>query len=358
MSKNSLHQRLEAEGNPLIDGKKVTFLWAGEKAPYLIDDLHNWEQNPQSLQRIDTDPSDGSGQRMWAYSFDLPSDAYLEYVFLDLETNERLRDPHNKRRIWNGVNGYNHFFYMPDAAPTPLVRRKKGVPRGALTKHRLSTWMMSQEGKRIVHLYQPPTDGPVPLLVVYDGNDYLQRGKLAIMVDNLIAEKRIRPLAMIFLQNGGPRRFVEYACSEATLAWLDHDVLPLAHERLDLLDIKENPGAYGMLGASMGGLMALYTGLRMPEVFGKVLSQSGAFHFEQFDTVTVEMVQHFPKRDLRIWMDAGKFDFLLESNQGMYKLLNSKGYDVSYREFTGAHCYTAWRNDIWHGLETLFGMEK
>jgi len=63
-----------------------------------------------------------------------------------------------------------------------------------------------------------------------------------------------------------------------------------------------------MLGASMGGLMALYSGLRLPDVFGKVLSQSGAFHFKQFDTVTVEIVQHFPTRDLQIWLEAGKLE--------------------------------------------------
>lgn len=347
MSKHTLLKRIQLEGQPLIDGGTVTFLWEGKTAPQLIDDLHGWEENPQALQPI--------APGIWVCSFDLPRDAYLEYTFLDPKKNERLRDPHNKRRIWNGINGYNHFFYMPETGPTPLLRRKKDVPRGALTKHLLTGWMMSQDVKRAVYLYQPPTDGAVPLMVVYDGNDYLQRGKLATIVDNLIAAKRIRPLAMVFLKNGGPRRFVEYACSEATLAWLDHDVLPLAREQLSLLDIKKYPGAYGVLGASLGGLMALYTGLRMPDIFGNVLSQSGAFHFEQFDTVALDMIQHFPKRDIRIWMDAGKLEWLLESSQKMHKLLKSKGYDVTYREFSGGHCYTAWRDDLWRGLEALFG---
>lgn len=350
MTKNRLLKRIQTGGYPLIDGETVTFLWEGKNPPQLIDDLHGWEDKPQPFQRI--------APGLWTCSFDLPRDAYLEYAFLDPKTNERLPDPHNKGHIWNGVNGYNHFFYMPEAAPTPLVRRKKGVPRGTLTKHLLPTWMMTQNGKRAVHLYQPPTERPVPMLVVYDGDDYLRRGKLAVMVDNLIAEKRIRPLAMAFMRNGGPRRFVEYACSEATLAWLDHDVLPLAREQLNLLDIKKYPGAYGVLGASMGGLMALYTALRMPDIFGNVLSQSGAFHFEQFDTVTVDMVKHFPKRDIRIWMDAGKLEWLLDSSQKMQKLLKSMGYEVTYREFTGGHCYTAWRDDLWRGLEKLFALER
>ena len=340
-------QRLKKEGNPLIDGEEVTFLWKGKKPPHLIDDLHGWESNPQSMQRIEPG--------IWACSFTLLQDAYLEYAFLDPETDERIRDPNNKRRVWNGVGSYNHFFYIPEASPTPLGRRRKSVARGTVTRHIPSAWMMSHGGKRALHLYRPPTNDPVPLLVVYDGNDYRSRGKLTNIVDNLIAEKRVRPLAIAFLQNGGARRFVEYACSEATLAWIDHDVLLLARSELNLLDVDKHPGAYGVLGASMGGLMALYTGLRMPDIFGKVLSQSGAFHFEQYATVTVDMVQYFPKRDLRIWMDAGKLEWLLESSRKMYKLLQKKGYDVTYHEFTGGHCYTAWRDDVWRGLEALFG---
>ena len=293
-----LLQRLKTEGNPLIDGETATFLWEGDSAPHLIDDSHNWEENPQPLQRI--------APKLWTCSLNLTRDTYLEYAFLNTGSDERVCDPHNKHHVNNGVGSYNHFFYMPDAAPTPLVRKRKGVTTGTISKHITRTWMLAENSKRTVHLYHPPTDEAVPLLVVYDGNDYLRRGKLAVIVDNLIAEKRIHPLAMAFLHHGGRRRFVEYACSEATLAWLDHDVLPLARRELNLLDIEKHPGAYGVLGASMGGLMALYTGLRMPQVFGKVLSQSGAFHFEQFDTISVDMVQHLPKRDIRIWMDAGK----------------------------------------------------
>src|SRR5574342_430734 len=172
MPKHPLLRRAREEGHPLIDGETVTFLWKGNPAesrkgkspPHLVDDLHGWEDNPQPLARL--------ARGLFACTFDLPRDAYLEYAFIDPETNERLPDPHNERRIWNGVNGYNHFFYMPGAAPTPLVRRRKEVPRGTLTKHVVPAWMLSDEGKRTVYLYRPPTDQPFPLLVVYDGNDY------------------------------------------------------------------------------------------------------------------------------------------------------------------------------------------
>jgi enterochelin esterase family protein len=190
--------------------------------------------------------------------------------------------------------------------------------------------------------------------VVYDGQDYLQRGKLATLVDSLMANGRIQPIAMAFLPNAGRWRSVEYACSDATLLWLDQVILPLAHEKLNLVDVNTQPGAFGVLGASLGGTMSLYTGLRMPDVFGRVITQSGAFMIEGRDFAVVDLIRHGQAQHLNIWMDVGRLDVLLEDNQKMHALLQEKNYHVDYREFSGGHNYTAWRNDLWRGLEALF----
>jgi enterochelin esterase family protein len=39
----------------------------------------------------------------------------------------------------------------------------------------------------------------------------------------------------------------------------------------------------------------------------------------------------------------------------MHALLEEKGYHLTYREYPGGHNYTAWRDDLWLGLEALFG---
>jgi enterochelin esterase family protein len=344
--KKNLLARVHAEGNPLIDGNTVTFLWQGTSAPRLIDDLHDWEEHPQKLRRLSPD--------LWACSFDLPRDTYFEYAFYDPETKQRFRDPLNPHRIWNGLGNYNHYFYMPEVSPSPLTRRQRNIPRGTLTVHNTETWMVSFPGHRRVTLYHPPTSERVPLLIVYDGPDYLRRGRLPVIVDNLIAAKRIRPIAMTFLPNGGPRRGLEYACSDATLAWIEHDILPLADRELNLIDIQQNPGAFGVLGASFGGLMSVYTGLRLPEIFGRVLSQSPVFETEGRDFVAVDLIRHAPARP-RIYMDVGTNDFLLEDNRRMLPIFRERGFDVTYHEYGGAHNYTSWRDHVHHGLETMFG---
>lgn len=331
-------------GNPVLGGDVATLIWEGESAPLLIDDLHKWDDAPQKMLR--------AGEELWSFSMPLPHDAYLEYAFIDPQTGERIPDPLNPNRVKNGADGYNNFFYMPQAKPSPLAFPQKGVPKGTVTRHAVLTDDYASGAKRTVYLYQPPVDYPVPLLFVYDGVDYLRRAKLNVIVDNLIAEKRMRPIAMALVQNGGAARTVEYSCSESTISLLIDCVLPVAKENLNLEAVKD--GGYGVMGSSLGGSMALFTALRLPQVFHRVLSQSGAFIAPDYQYVVVDLVKCGSPKDIEMWMDAGRLDWLLDGNRQMYALLKEKDYRVKYREFSAGHNFTAWRDDIWHGLEELY----
>ena len=342
----TIRRALES-GNPVVQGNKATFLWQGEFAPLLISEVHGWEDRPRPFKQT-------SNPALWSASLTVPRDAYVEYAFLDPFTRKKIPDPLNGQTVSNGVGGRNHFFYMPETMPSPFSMRRADVRSGTITRHRVDAGFLQDDGERDVYLYKPPAGGAVPLLVVYDGYDYLQRARLATIVDNLIADRRIRPIAIAFLQNGRSRRTVEYFCSDATLYWLEREVLPLARKYLRLLNLENHPGAYGVLGASAGGLMSFYTGLRMPEIFGKVLSQAAVFSIDGRDSAAVDLVRYGQGRDLEIWMDVGSLDELLEDNRRMIAMLDKRQYNVTYREFSAGHNYTAWRNDIWHGLEAMF----
>jgi enterochelin esterase family protein len=322
-------------------------VWKGKSAPYYIDDIHQWEEAPQKMKRVAPD--------LWTYTIELDSAAYLEYSFLDPRTKKRVQDPLNKKTIFNGIEHYNHCFYMPQASSTPYAVKRHGVPSGRVTRHLVDTWLIQQNGKRELFLYQPPVEKPVPLLLVYDGRDYLKRALLNVIVDNLIHEKRIQPIAMAFLQNGDDRRDVEYACSDATLLTLQRSVLPFAAKKLNLIDIQKNRGAYGVLGASFSGLMSIYTGLRMPDIFGTVIAQSSVFELEGRDFVAVDLIRAKKSREIKIWMDIGHFDWLLEDNRRIQPLLQNNGYNVTYREAPAGHNYTFWRNELPQALMEMFG---
>ncbi|MBN2118380.1 MAG: hypothetical protein JW730_17535 [Anaerolineales bacterium] len=354
LSNSTIRRALES-GNPVVQGDRVTFIWEGAAALQLMSDLTGWEEKPKPFRRVSATLKPASGKTLWSCSLTVPRDAYIEYAFYDPASHERFLDPLNERTVDNGLGSRNNFFYMPETMPSPFSLRRADVRSSTLTRHRVSTDLLQDDSERDIYFYKPPVSEGVPLLVVYDGYEYLHRGKLTTIVDNLIADRRIRPIAIAFLQNGKSRRNVEYLCSDATISWLEREILPLAHEHLRLLDTAQHPGAYGVLGASAGGLMSLYTGLRMPEIFGKVLCQSGVFALDGRDFAAVDLVRYGHARDLKIWMDAGTLEEdLLEDNRRMAALLREKNYDVTYREFSASHNYTAWRDDVWRGLEEMF----
>ena len=345
---NSMNRLLDQalQDHPIIEGDSVTFVWRGKRAPQLIGDMTDWaEGNPIDLEKI--------APGLWATALALPQDAYIEYAFWDGE--QRVADPLNPDTTPSGTGHKNHYFYMPGGGPTGLIRRGRSVPHGTITRHTVENDFLLAGSKRTVLLYQPPTAEPCPLLVVLDGQDYRRRARIANIVDNLIAQGRIRPIALAMPYNGRGARGVEYACSEATLVLLLYVLLELAQKELSLVDLETNPGAYGILGASMGGLMALYAGLRAPGVFGRVLSQSGAFALGEHDTVVFDLVRHGPVSPLHVWMSVGRYEWLLDCNRRMHRLLDENGYDVAYHEHNGGHNYPAWRDHLGQGLEALFG---
>ncbi|HEX6507377.1 MAG TPA: alpha/beta hydrolase-fold protein [Chloroflexota bacterium] len=346
---DSLLERARDHGTPLVDDRSAIFVWEGDEAPELIGDFNQWgwQSPPTPLEQV------ASG--LWAHTMPLPSDAYLEYSYR--VGDGRVNDPFNPNLGPNGVGGFHNWFAMPDFAETPLTEERSGPARGTVTPHEVECHGFAVGDRRRVHLYRPATDYPCPLLLVFDGDQYLEHGRLVQIVDNLIAQERIRPINMALVDAGDRARFVEYCCSDATLRFLERFILPLAHEHLNVI---EDATVHGVLGASMGGLMALYAALRAPARFGLVLSQSGAFGFgpdAHFESVIYDVVRHASARPA-IWMDAGRYEGFVEMNCRMRDLLTERGYGVTYREYNGGHNYICWRNDVWRGIEALYGRRQ
>ena len=327
---------------PLLEGETATFIWYGPEPPGLVGDFNRWKAD-------DSPYFQQTGPEQWTASLIVPEDAYFEYVFQ--VDGENVLDPLNSRRTSNGMRGFNSYFYTQPGRPfipiDPQVESQSGSLERCILRHK----HFLSGGKRVTYFYQPPVDEPCPLLVVFDGVDYLRRVRLNVLVEKLILAGRIQPVALALVAGAGQNRTLEYACNDATLGFLQEVLLPAAQERLNLISWEQSPGAYGVLGASMGGLISLYTGLRLPQIFGRVISQSGAF---LPGTVIEELIHSQEFKQLDIWMDVGRFEYLLEDNLRMEALLRSRGYPVDLRVFNAGHNYTAWRNDVWRGLENVY----
>jgi enterochelin esterase family protein len=341
-----LIERARASKTPLISGDQATFVWTGGRAPVLAGDMTGWRPWETT--------SDGQGMKeiapgVWTCTLPLPPDAYIEYVyFVD---GQRRYDPFNPRRVPNGFGETNNCFWMPDAPRSRLFRRQKGVRAGVVNRTTLQSMRLAG-GRRTVRLYHPAVAGPYLFLLVLDGKDYFQRARVTTLVDNLIQQGTVPPLAIAFLDNARQARFAEYGCSEALVGFVSQDLLPWVASQVPLV---QQQGVCAVLGASLGGLAALWLGVRLPEIFGRVFSQAGGFALGFAKELGLTTILRLSERlPLRIYMDCGRFDPLLEANRMMKGLLETRGYTLAYREFNAGHNYPAWREELAGGLEWLF----
>ena len=335
----NLLERAKKFGTPLIDGNLVTFVWEGEPPLPLRGDFNDWFEHLNPWVQVD--------ETLYISQIELPSNAYVEYCFGPDEA--RVADPFNRRKRQNGMGHFNNYMTMPECVSVNPERRGRGVPAGEVIQADIPTCTWLTGKTRRIWFYQPPTDQPVPLLVVLDGIDYLNGIRLPVILDNLIAQKKIAPIAVAMVADGKGARLAEYSCSEATVSFIRYEVFKYARGLLNLSDT-----GHGIMGISLGGLMAIFTALRMPETFTRVLSQSGTFHLGGYPSVLKDMLPLFRRDNLKIWLDAGDFDPMRESNVMMYRDMQALGYDVTYQEFSGGHNHTGWRNHLRHGLEFLY----
>jgi len=167
------------------------------------------------------------------------------------------------------------------------------VPFGKLWLHELSSEIFGNA--RLVRVWVPPDyDGSeatrYPVLYLNDGQNlfdpatafagvHWQAGETAA---RLIAEKKIRPLVIVGIDNTKSRacEYIPYRSKDPRVlkpqgkcypAFLQREVMPLIEERYAVL---KGPANTGLGGSSLGGLITLYTHLATPGVFGRLLIES------------------------------------------------------------------------------------
>jgi enterochelin esterase family protein len=288
---------------------------------------------------------------VWVGRTALPVTAYVEYAYLI--DGHRRADPLNRYPASDGNDGRVSGLWMaraPREADEMARLPASAVPRGELTRHRLETGRMVAGHSRTTTLYRPPGGTtPADLLVILDGQDYIVRQRVHRIVDVLVARRRIAPIGIAFVNHGGDARFAEYACSEGTLAFVAERVLPFARARLGVAD---RPAV--IAGPSLGGLMALFAGLRRPDLFDRVIAQSGTFELPGREMITGDLVRHLPPSPIRIRLSAGTFEWLAGPVARLADLLRARGYDVTHRPYAGGHNHRVWAEDLVRGLEAMF----
>jgi enterochelin esterase family protein len=97
-----------------------------------------------------------------------------------------------------------------------------------------------------------------------------------------------------------------------------------------------------------------------------VISQSGSFWWSPDDDHEHEWLTRqyaaSERRPVRIYLDVGLLErgpapadgpSLLVANRHLRTILQTKGYDLTYTEFNGAHDYICWRGSLADALIAL-----
>jgi enterochelin esterase family protein len=268
-----------------------------------------------------------------------------------------IPDPTNKRPYL--VSG--SMLELPKAPVQSWLVPKRGTPAGDLVAFTAKSKALSNE--RTVLVYTPPgfakTGARYPLVVMFDGTTTLERLLVTITLDELIAAKKIPPVVALLVDNAD--RGKELPGNPAFADFVAHDLVPWVRRDYHATS---DPRLTVVAGISYGGIAATFAATRHPAVYGNVLSQSGSYWWGADDADPEAHARELagrPRLPLRFWMECGTLETgspkpisdQLGANRHMRDVLTARGYQMSYREFTGAHEYVHWRGSIADGLIAL-----
>ena len=213
-------------------------------------------------------------------------------------------------------------------------------------------WVYTPEG------YDAGRKPGYDLLIVFDGGEYVEDIGLPKILDALLAEKKAPAFVAVLIDNGtGAGRLADLANRESFAVSLSGELLPYARANWN---VTRDPRHTIVAGSSAGGLAAAFVAYRHPELFGNVLSQSGAFwrgpeasNEPPFEWLTGQYAAS-PRKDIRFVLEVGSREStgalgglapsILEANRRLRDTLLRKGYDVVYTEVPdGTHSPETWR---------------
>lgn len=216
--------------------------------------------------------------------------------------------------------------------------------------------------KRAVTVYVPAQHqkgDEAPFMVVHDGPGPNKKPDLGMrtVLDNLIAQKRIPPIVVIAVANGGGdaqghERGKEYDTMNGDYAtYIEDEVLPRV-EKTCGVKLTKDPDGRAAMGNSSGGSAALIMAWFRNDLYRRVLTTSGTFVNQAwpFDPrypggawgFHETLIPNEPKKPIRIFLSVGDADLLnpnvmrddmhdwVEANHRMAKALKAKGYEYQY----------------------------
>lgn len=305
-------------------------------ATHFLSDLSDWQKGPLPVSEM--------------RPFQIPDDSYFEYAYQD-EKGGRRPDPDNPNPRLNPWWDYASNITGPDYRPDPLAEMPPRRPLGRVLRLEVESDLL--EEKRRVMVYSPAgqAHASLPVVLFQDGKAYFGWGKVPQIMDRLLERGEIQPGHLIFLP---PReRTREYAFNPVYRKFVVEELLQEVEGRISCNDHRV------AWGASLGGLLSAQLAWKHPNLFQKVVTQSGAFLFsEDMDLKNPfagnesfrQEVQTGGPRDISWHLDCGTLEWLAQSNRRLQEALVAQGASSSLTFRNAGHNWVNWRNGIAAGL--------
>jgi glucoamylase len=339
-----------ARRSPIIEENEVTFVYRGSaRQVEVVGDFTGWAPRRLSMQEVP-----GTDLKFYTHRFD--GEARVEYKFI--ADGEWVNDALNPDRVDNGVGGFNSFFAMPGyRASVPLALPPK---HDGATLEEIEVRSARLGGQRRIQVSLPPgyrqSQDRYPVLYVQDGSEYVRRARAVEVADDLINSGRVAPFIIVFVDPQD--RMKDYWASDDFAAFMATELVPFVDARYRT---RAERDGRALLGASLGGVISLWTALKYPDVFARVGAQSAAFQIDDEKVVTAltSLGLMSAARPMSFYFDVGRFEPVLGAGRRVRVLLAARGYPVAYRETEAGHNWTNWRDRlpeaftaIWSPLRT------
>lgn len=344
---------------PLVVEDSVAFIFKGPaKTVEWMGDFNGWGYDKNYPNKGTKIPNTD----VWILKAKFPKDARLDYKII-LNGSEFLLDPENPYQQWSGVGGGspNSELRMPLWRDDPETLARPNTPQGKLSNDILIK--SSALGYQVTYkVYLPhgyETLSSLPTIYVTDGYEYLhpQLGNMTVILDNMIAEKKIKPLVAVFIDHREPinrannKRMKELAMNSSYLDFFVKELIPHIEKNYKVASAANQRA---ILGTSMGGLTATYFAFTRPDVFGMAGIQSPAFYTKP---QIYQLCDNPSNPTMKISMTTGLINDASKDSRKMKDILAANSCEYHYRETNEGHSWGNFRNLIDDILTDLFAIK-
>jgi enterochelin esterase family protein len=364
-------------GVPAVFGDDVVFAYRGEaETVEWRGSFNRWSAPGLAGSRIgETD--------LWIGYLDLPAASRIEYKIV-VDGERWLMDPANPATAYSGLTGANSVLALPGFTVTDESGRRSGVTPGVL--HGGLSLASRHLGYTVDYWVYTPAGyeglGQLPVLVVLDGNDFVDErmGALPRVLDNMIADGRIRPLIAVFTDAREPGNSQHNRREDEFLVHPVEHAAFIVDELVPAIDgeyrTNPDPDARAIAGVSYGGLAATFVAASHPDVFHGLAAFSPSLWVVDSPQYLADEQQRAGAIRMRsaldavtscgsdagsacvpikVFLGAGIPDWDVGDLSSLVRVLERQGYAVDFHEAREGHTWDQWRGLSDEMLAWIFG---